>query len=193
MAVWLEQRTDGIRVVGRYASWAKVVTRLSELSDVVILDVLLGDSIPLPAKIRAIISAGPHVVVCSSVTEPAVIRQAYAAGALAYVPKTSPAVTLETAIRSAAEGQKYVPEDITGFLSLDAQSPQLTAREHEVVSIYLHGEGPTMSDTAQTLGISVNAVKKHLLSVRRKFQDDDRPLNRLALRQRLVAGGWLPD
>ena len=90
LAVWLEGNTSGIRVVGRYGSWAELIPHLGRLSDVVILDVLLGDNIPLSAKIRAILSAGPQVMVCSSVTDPAVIRQAYAAGALAYVPKTSP-------------------------------------------------------------------------------------------------------
>ncbi|WGM20493.1 hypothetical protein QEH68_21165 [Paenarthrobacter sp. OM7] len=78
LSVWLEENTEGIKVVGRYPSWAELVPNLGALSDVVILDVLLGDSIPLPAKISALISAGPQVVVCSAVTDPAVIRQAYA-------------------------------------------------------------------------------------------------------------------
>lgn len=57
LAVWLEGNTSGIRVVGRFASWAELVPHLGRLSDVVILDVLLGDNIPLSAKIRALLSA----------------------------------------------------------------------------------------------------------------------------------------
>lgn len=190
LAVWLEGNTSGIRVVGRFASWAELVPHLGRLSDVVILDVLLGDNIPLSAKIRALLSAGPQVMVCSSVTDPAVIRQAYAAGALAYVPKTSPAAMVEDALR-AAQGRKYVPLEVEATVAGDDTTPQLTAREHQVVSIYLGGEGATMAETAHSMGISVDGVKKHLASVRRKFQYGQEPVTRLALRQRLIDGGWL--
>lgn len=191
LAVWLEGSTEGVRVLGRFASWAELVPHLSGLSDVVILDVLLGDSIPLPAKIQAILSAGPQVVVCSALTDPAVMRQAYEAGALAYVPKTAPAVVIETALRSAAQGQSYIPEEVATALSGTDSAPKLTSREHQVVSLYFAGDGPTMAEVAVVLGISTDGVKKHLASVRRKFQDGEEPLSRLALRQRLIAGGWL--
>ena len=191
LAVWLEGNTSGIRVVGRYGSWAELVPHLGRLSDVVILDVLLGDNIPLSAKIRAILSAGPQVMVCSSVTDPAVIRQAYAAGALAYVPKTSPAAVVEAALRAVAQGQEHVPLEIAAAVAGEDTEPQLTSREHQVVSIYLSGEGATMAETAHAMGISVDGVKKHLAAVRRKVQDGQEPVNRLALRQRLIDGGWL--
>jgi len=191
LAVWLEGNTEGIRVVGRFASWAELVPHLGQLSDVVVLDVLLGDNIPLSAKIRALLSAGPQVIVCSSVTDPAVIRHAYAAGALAYVPKTSAATVVEAALRAAAQGQEYVPPEVSAALASEDITPQLTAREHQVVAIYLAGEGATMAETAQAMGISIDGVKKHLASVRRKFQDGEDPVTRLALRQRLIDGGWI--
>lgn len=193
LAVWLEDNTEGIRVIGRYSSWAELVPHLTDLSDVVILDVLLGDSIPLPAKIRALVSAGPQVVVCSSVTDPAVVRQAYASGALAYIPKTAQAHTVETALRAAAQGRVYVPEAVAAALRTGTDAPELTAREHQVASIYFSGNGPTRAEAGQILGISADGVKKHLDSIRRKFQDSDDPLSRLALRQRLIDGGWLHE
>lgn len=193
LAVWLEENTAGIRVVGRYSSWAELIPHLRDLSDVVLLDVLLGDSIPLPAKIRALLSAGPQVVVCSCVTDPSVMRQAYDAGALAYVPKTAPADVVETALRAAAHGQVYVPDEVAAALATTKNGPELTAREHQIASIYLGGNGPTMAEVGQVLGISADGVKKHLVSIRRKFQDGDGPLSRLALRQRLIERGWLHE
>lgn len=50
LCVWLEANAPGIRVVRRYGSWAEFVSNLDTVSDVVILDVLLGDRIPLAAK-----------------------------------------------------------------------------------------------------------------------------------------------
>lgn len=62
-----------------------------------------------------------------------------------------------------------------------------------MASIYLGGQGSTRAETAQALGISIEAVKKHLASIRRKFQTGIEPLSKLALRERLIAEGWLRD
>ncbi|WP_426006207.1 response regulator [Paenarthrobacter sp. NyZ202] len=191
LAEWLQTNSSGIRVVGRFASWAEAAANIGALSDVVILDVLLGDQVPLRAKIQAIISAGPQVVVCSSILEPAVMRQAMSAGALAYIPKTAPADVVEMAVRNAAKGLPCITDEVAAAIADGQAGPQLSAREHQVVSVYLGGVAATMADTARMLGISVDGVKKHLASVRRKFQEDQEPLTRLALRERLVAGGWL--
>lgn len=191
LAEWLQANSPGINVVGRFSSWAEAAANLGALSDVVILDVLLGDQMPLRAKIQAILSAGPQVVVCSSVVDPAVIRQAITAGALAYIPKTAAAGVVETAVRRAAQGLPYITAEVASAMDAGQSGPQLSAREHQVVSVYLGGVAGTMAETAHALGISIDGVKKHLASVRRKFQEGQEPLTRLALRDRLVSGGWL--
>lgn len=191
LAEWLQANAPGISVVGRFSSWAEAAANLGALSDVVILDVLLGDQMPLRAKIQAILSAGPQVVVCSSVVDPAVMRQAITAGALAYIPKTAAAWVVETAVRRAAQGLPYMTAEVASAMEAEQSGPQLSAREHQVVSVYLGGVAGTMAETAHALGISVDGVKKHLASVRRKFQGGQEPLTRLALRDRLISGGWL--
>ncbi|MCR1160889.1 MULTISPECIES: response regulator transcription factor [Paenarthrobacter] len=193
LAQWIQANAPGIRVVGKFASWAEAAAHIGALSDVVVLDVLLGDHVPLRAKIQAILSAGPQVVVCSSVLDPAVMRQAIAAGALAYIPKTVAAGVVESAIRNAALGEPYITAEVAAALDSERSGPVLSAREHQVVSLYLGGTAGTLAETANVLGISVDGVKKHLASVRRKFQDGPEPLTRLALRDRLVAGGWLVE
>ena len=100
-------------------------------------------------------------------------------------------MVIETALRAAAQGHEYIPEEVATALSGADSAPKLTSREHQVVSLYLGGDGTTMAEVAELLGISTDGVKKHLASVRRKFQDGDEPLSRLALRQRLIDGGWL--
>lgn len=191
LAEWLQANAQEISVVGRYASWAEAAANLGALSDVVILDVLLGDQIPLRAKIQAILSSGPQVVVCSSVVDPAVMRQAITAGALAYIPKTAAAAVVETAVLQAAQGLAYITAEVASAMEAGKSEPQLSAREHQVVAVYLGGVAGTMAETARVLGISIDGVKKHLASVRRKFQEGQEPLTRLALRERLVSGGWL--
>lgn len=193
LAALLGSDPSAIRVVGHYSSWAEVAANLGRLSDVVLLDVLLGDHVPLRAKIQAILSTGSQVVVCSSLAEPAVMRQAVDAGALAYVPKTAPAPVVVAALQEAARGRAYITDEVAAALDAVPSGPQLSAREHEVVSLYLGGGTGTMSATAEALDISVDGVKKHLASVRRKFQSGRESLSRLGLRERLKAGGWLMD
>jgi two-component system uhpT operon response regulator UhpA len=190
---WLEANSSAVKVVGRFADWADVAAHLGVLSDVVILDVLLGDALPLRAKIHAIVSTGSQVVVCSSVADPAVMRHAMDAGALAYVPKTASAAELEAAVLRAAGGLVSISEEVAAALQGTPAGPQLSAREIEAVSAYL-GEGAgTMAEAAASLGISVDGVKKHIASVRRKFQNGSEPLTRMGLRERLLASGWLLD
>ncbi len=125
LAGWLEENTEGIRVVGSFSSWAELVPSLDALSDVVIMEVLLGDNTSLTARIQTILAAGHQVVVCSSVTNPAVMRQAFEAGALSYVPKTAPAAVLEAALRAAAAGQAHVTEEVAAAVAVDEPKPKL--------------------------------------------------------------------
>ncbi|MGO4585373.1 response regulator [Arthrobacter sp. 2RAF6] len=104
LASWLEANAATVKVVGRFRSWAELAASLGQLSDVVLLDVMLGDRIPLRSKIQAILSTGSQVVVRSSLATPVVIRQAFDAGALAYIPKTAGAEVLTTAVLAAARG-----------------------------------------------------------------------------------------
>ena len=191
LAAWFESDTGNVEVVGKFASWAEAVTVLDHLSDVVIIDVLLGDDIPLSVKVEAIVAAGAEAVVCSGVTSPALIRHAYQAGAKAFVPKTSPANVLSDAVLAAAKGEQTVLPALTKALAPSGPSIRLTAREHEAVLFYL-GEGLSTARVGERLGISANGAKKLLVSARRKASQDEKPLSRLAFRDKLVNDGWLP-
>lgn len=191
LAAWFEENTENVEVVGKFVSWAEAAMVLSRLSDVVIIDVLLGDEIPLRVKVEAIVAAGAEAVVCSEVTSPALMRHAYQAGAKAFVPKTSAANVLSDAVLDAAKGEHTVLPELSKVLARSEPTIRLTAREHEAVLFYL-GEGLSTARVGERLGISANGVKKLLVSARRKASHDDEPLSRLAFRDKLVNDGWLP-
>ncbi|MEZ2391497.1 hypothetical protein AB6813_18490 [bacterium RCC_150] len=191
LASWLEAHAPALEVVGRYGSWGELAGALGHLSDVVLLDIILGDRIPLRSKIQAILSTGSQVVVCSSLTAPPVIRQAFDAGALAYVPKTTGAEVLTSAVLAAARGEKYILPELAPILDSPGPRIALTPREHEAVTLYLGGAGGTMAEVGAALGITADGVKKLLVSVRRKAQTGPEPLSRPALRELLIEDGWL--
>ncbi|WP_026555950.1 response regulator [Arthrobacter sp. 35W] len=192
LAAWLGDATRSINVVGGHDSWASAMGSIGNLGDVVLLDVVLGDSLPLGAKIRILRTAGAQVVVFSSLADPQVARQAMSAGALAYVSKAADAATVAGALEHAARGEVFLTDEVSMVQELAQTAVQLSSREHQVASLYLSDEGQSMAGVARSLGITVDGVKKHLNSVRRKYASTGSEIaGRLALRQLLIRDGWL--
>ncbi|MHC6223137.1 response regulator [Arthrobacter sp. MMS24-S77] len=191
LGIWLKSKSDSIEVAGSYASWAEVLSNLSDLSDVVLMDVLLGDNLPLSVKIKMISSAGSQVVVFSGITDSSVIRQSHNAGALGFISKSAGTDVMSAAIKSAAQGIPYFPDAAAAILAPGRSPVRLTSREHEVVSLYLGSSGPTAAEVATALNRSPETVRKQLASVRRKFRSRYGGLTRIALREHLLAEGWL--
>lgn len=188
----LKVSQPGVRVVGTYVDWDQCVANLQSLGDVLLLDVVLQDVIPLSAKIRAVRTSGTQVIAMSTLTEPAVVHQAMMAGAMSFVAKSANTQTLGDAIRSAARGDVYATPEV--LLAQGAVGPpvHVTAREHQVLALYLGGKGNPMENVASQLGITKDMVKKHLGSVRRKYLDSGRSVpTRLSLRRQLLQDGWL--
>lgn len=191
--MWFADQTDDVvvEVVGKFASWSDVAACDGGLSDVVILEVFLGDQVPLRTKIASLLSVGSEVVISSHLDDKDVALQAYQAGARAFVPKTFSAETLSSAVRAAARGELTVLPGFASRLPSAGAGLRLTNREHQVVTLYL-GQGLTRAQIAQCLGISVHTVKKLLISARDKAGGDQGRPTRLALRSRLIKEGWLP-
>lgn len=109
------------------------------------------------------------LLVLSGSESPADVRQALAAGATGYCPKSSSYVTLVNALRLVMAGQVYLPP-----LMLHAAPPEhqldaaaltgaLTRRQLEVLSLVANGE-PNKS-VARLLGLEEQTVKGHLSAI----------------------------
>ncbi|WP_159706298.1 response regulator [Arthrobacter sp. 18067] len=189
LSAWIGMKAPDIVVVGRFGSWAEASADLDSLSDVVVLDILLGDTIPLQAKIRVLLAAGSSVVVLSAVADVAVIRQVLDAGASAYVCKTEAIHTLLAAIRSAARGEQHTLPQVTPGLS--PLRIRLTARELEAATLYFTDGGVTTAEVGTIMGVTVHTAKKLLMAVNQKARIGDEQLTRLGVRQRLIDEGLL--
>ena len=192
LSEWLTRNAEDIEIVGSYTNWGDVAANMQGLGDVVLLDVILGDDIPLNSKIRAILSAGTQVVTMSTITDATVIRQAMSAGSKAFVAKsTKPGVVLD-ALRSAARGEIYPTPGHGAGLAGERPLAHITPREHQIVTLYLGPRPRKVDSIALELRISPDAVKKHLKNVRRKYTDAGANVSsRLALRQQLLNDRWI--
>ena len=110
---WIRNAADDIRMVAAVASWPELLTHPEFPVDVVLLDLDLKDNIPISLKLSTLKTTGVATVLMSTYSEPAVVREAPAAGAMA-----DRAILLEI-ILGFGEGH------------LCAGMPERSAREHE--------------------------------------------------------------
>jgi len=102
-----------------------------------------------------------RVVVFSMHSEPIYAARALRLGAKGYVSKSAGADELVTAVKRVAEGGRYVEREIAGelaFAQLSAEDPlqQLTTREIEILRLL--GEGNSLTEIAQAIGVAYKTV-----------------------------------
>jgi two-component system, NarL family, response regulator len=83
------------------------------------------------------------------------------AGAKAYLLKDTPCQELLEVIRTVCCGQRHIPSPIAAKLAARMEQPNLSDREHDVLS--LMAQGMSNRDIAASLHISEGTVKFHLI------------------------------
>ena len=111
-----------------------------------------------------------RVAVISANEDAESMRAALDAGAVGYLPKTSPPKLLTEALRAIIGGGMYVPPQALGATTPARTPPTLadlgiTERQADVLRLV--AKGLTNSEIASTLGISGNTVKQHAHSAYR--------------------------
>lgn len=118
------------------------------------------------------------VIVLTAADDPALARQAFAAGALGYVPKSASADTLLMALSLVMRGERFVPS-----LMQRPAHPQTVAAERVTFSdlterqseVLRHlGEGLSNKAIAHRMGITEKTIKAHMTGVLRALSASDR-------------------
>jgi DNA-binding NarL/FixJ family response regulator len=142
--------------------------------DVVLLDLMLPGAGGLQV-ITEVAELRPElpVIMLSSSEDPHDARNAFAHGALGYVPKSSSRYALLSAIKLVLNGELYVPTlvldaGIDAPAAVPAPAPQedvaeLTQRQIEVLRLI--GDGCPNKKIATGLGLSEKTVKAHITAI----------------------------
>ena len=160
--------------------------------DVLVMDLSMPGQGGLAAAARlAQREDAPRLLIFTMHAHPSYALQAFRAGALGYVTKSSPPETLLEAIASVARGERYLSGDIAQLLAWERFGPAhgrldtLSVREFEVLRLLLASR--TVEDIARDLHLSVKTVRNLHYAIKRKLEvRDDIELVRLALRLEVV-------
>jgi len=117
------------------------------------------------------------IVVASGEDDPAVIRAAFAAGAVAFLPKSEPADVLQQAIRIVLGGGTYMPSQALADLRPGAAAARpdttaLTPRQLDVLKCLMQGQPNKL--IARELGLIEGTVKIHIAAILRALQARNR-------------------
>ncbi len=184
----LIEAADDMTVVGEAANGAEAVRVCSSVeADVVLMDLSMPvlDGVAATRQLLAD-NPGARVVVLSSFSDRARVRDAISAGAIGYVLKDAGPDEVIAAVRSAAAGHAPLDPRVAGAL-LPSATPEpgagLSERETEVLR--LASKGLANKQIARSLGIAERTVKVHLGNVFRRIGVKDRTSAALWAREHL--------
>lgn len=187
----LRFRHPDLQVVASETTWAGLIQHPCFPVDVAVLDLGLGDDIPVETKIRTLATAGTRTVVMSRHADAISVQSALHAGAYGFVPKTDDATELVQAIRAAAAGRPYRPTSIELDVdSLNRTTPGLGRQE--LRALMLFATGRPVREVAEEMETTEETVKSYLKRARRKYRAVGVDLGTKALlRRHAVREGWI--
>lgn len=141
--------------------------------DVVLMDLQLPGMTGIEAT-AALVRAHPgaRVLIFSTFARDDEVQAALRAGALGYLQKSSSRDDLLCAVRTVAQGTRYLSEELARRLDERQAEPEITPRELEILALVAQGN-PNKAIAAQ-LGIGEDTVKQHVSRILAKLRVQDR-------------------
>jgi DNA-binding NarL/FixJ family response regulator len=172
----LIDREENMVVVDEAADANEAIFRVIEHKpDVLLIDVTMPGESGIEA-IPKLLAASPatKILVLSMHDDPRYVREAFAAGASAYVLKEAADAEVVAAIREVAAGGSYVNPVLGARMvaaeakeQAEARADPLSEREHEVLRLLALGH--TNQEIARSLYISVRTAETHRAHIMQKL------------------------
>lgn len=180
------------KIVAEAGDGAEVLDKIHAAApDVVLLDVAMPriDGIEITKRIRDAFPKTRVLALTASEGEH-VVREALAAGASGYVPKSAFGMDLIEAITIVAAGKRYVHPRVAPALKSGwggANTPTLTPREREVTRLVALGF--SHKEIAAQVAVSVKTVETH----KRRAMEKLGVSSRVGLVKYAAAKGWIAE
>lgn len=163
--VALLESSGGIIVVGEADDGDAAVRMVRKCRpDIVVMDILMPgkNGIAATAEIKEKFPE-TKVLILTTSTVSDDLSAALAAGADGAVTKSTANKTLLAAVRSVAEGKRYVSPEISKMIANDPPAPELTDRQREILEAMARGKGN--KEIAAQLDIQADSVRQHIIAI----------------------------
>ena len=163
--VALLESSGGIIVVGEADDGDAAVRMVRKCRpDIVVMDILMPgkNGIAATAEIKEMFPE-TKVLILTTSTVSDDLSAALAAGADGAVTKSTANKTLLAAVRSVAEGKRYVSPEISKMIANDPPAPELTDRQREILEAMARGKGN--KEIAAQLDIQADSVRQHIIAI----------------------------
>lgn len=191
MAFIASKRLD-IDIVASECTWEGLLTSETHPADVVVLELNLGDGIPISSKIRCLTAAGSKTIIMSRHSDGPAVSGALRAGAHAFVPKTESADELISAIQAVAAGLPYdnrAAQSATWSM-VSTRDPKLGRQEQRATLLYAGGR--SIKEVADEMSTTEETVKSYIKRARRKYRSVGVDVGtKILLRRQGIHEGWL--
>ena len=119
------------------------------------------------------------VAMVSAREEPEVMRRALDHGAMGFIPKSSDATTLATALQQILDGERWVPDAVLNAKPIADDERAIAARVRELTPqqfrvLQMLGTGLLNKQIGYELGVSEATIKAHMSAVLRKLGANNR-------------------
>lgn len=161
----LIERESDLKIIAETDNGTDAVRLALQLRpDVTILDLRMPGLDGASAAVE-ILKHAPEskIVLLTSFTTAADIKRALNAGALGAVIKDCPCEMLISAIRSVANGEKFVSQEIANIMEEAKRLPALSPRQKDILRLV--AKGFNNDEIASRIGITRHGVKAHLAIV----------------------------
>jgi two-component system, NarL family, response regulator NreC len=185
---------DDIEVVAEAGDMRNAVFEArAHKPDVIVMDVVMPDASGIEATPAVLKEAeDAKVLMLSMQDDPRYVREAFAAGANAYVLKEAADTEVVDAVREVAQGGRYVHPALGARLiaaeaqeRAEAEADPLSEREREVLRLLALGH--TNQEIAKMLFLSVRTVETHRAHIMQKLRLSSRAeLVRYAIEHNLL-------
>lgn len=199
---WFADLAPEFDVVVKATSWMDLVRAPEFPVDLVLMDLQLGDSVSIEARIRACRAAGAKVLVVTALDDDESRERCIAAGAAGFVPKTLRAEVLVDYARRVVRGERLprhpsglstpygtqeAPAAVAGH---DTPAVHLSAAEERALRYY--AQGLSTAEVGRRMDVGYETAKTYLRRVREKYAKAGRPASRKAeLIRRAAEDGYL--
>ena len=172
--VYVIENQPDMELVGLAATGAEAIALARKLApDVTLMDLRLPDMSGI-AAVSAIRQHQPEarIVILTTFEGDAEVQRSLAAGARAYVLKSTSPEELVNIIRQVNSGKRYLPAQIAAELAQRVTDDAIS--EREVAVLRLIAEGNRNKEIAEKLNIAEDTVKSHIKRIMDKLGARDR-------------------